>query len=365
MNATRWNEIVASLPGSHILQTWEWGQVKEAYGWQAQRLVWDDPHGSHQAAALLLTRALPLPGLSRYLRMMYVPRGPLLDWKDLALRRRILDDLQALAKRQGAIFIKIDPEVPIGAGLPGAQEELADPTGVSVQADLIGRGWKFSEGQIQFRNTVWLDLQGTEEALQARMKPKTRYNIRLAERRGVIVRQAAADELPVLYRMYAETSLRDGFVIRPEDYYLLVWRTFMEQGKALPLVAEVEGLPVAGLVLFTYAGKAWYLYGMSSDRHRDKMPNHLLQWEAMRLARLRGCTAYDLWGAPDVFDERDSMWGVYRFKEGLGGKVVRTIGAWDFISGRHRYHLFMRLLPRLLDVMRSRRKTETQQEVSA
>ncbi|HSV85125.1 MAG TPA: peptidoglycan bridge formation glycyltransferase FemA/FemB family protein [Levilinea sp.] len=365
MNAARWNEIVAGLPGSHILQTWEWGQVKAAYGWQAQHLVWDDTHGSPQAAGLILTRALPLPGISRYLRMMYVPRGPLLDWNDLALRRRVLDDLQSMAKRQAAIFIKIDPEVPLGTGLPGAQEDMTDATGASVQADLLGRGWMYSEGQIQFRNTVWVDLQQPEDTLLARMKSKTRYNIRLAERKGVTVREVASGELPVLYRMYAETSLRDSFVIRPEDYYLLVWRSFMEQGKAVPLVAEVEGQPVAGLVLFMYAGKAWYLYGMSTSQHREKMPNHLLQWEAMRLARQRGCAAYDLWGAPEVFDESDSMWGVFRFKEGLGGRVIRTIGAWDFLSGRQRYNLFMRLLPRVLDVMRFRRRAETRREVSA
>jgi peptidoglycan pentaglycine glycine transferase (the first glycine) len=196
------------------------------------------------------------------------------------------------------------------------------------------------------------------------MKPKTRYNIRLAERKGVTVRPAALDELPLLYRMYAETSLRDGFVIRSEDYYLLVWQTFMEKGLAVPLLAEVAGQPVAGLVLFMFSDMAWYLYGMSTGDHREKMPNHLLQWEAMRIARQRGCVYYDLWGAPNVFDESDSMWGVYRFKEGLGGEVVRTIGAWDFLSGRTRYTLFMRVLPRILDLMRRRRKASTRQEVS-
>jgi lipid II:glycine glycyltransferase (peptidoglycan interpeptide bridge formation enzyme) len=133
---------------------------------------------------------------------------------------------------------------------------------------------------------------------------------------------------------------------------------------AVPLLAEVEGQAVAGLVLFTFASMAWYLYGMSSRDHREKMPNHLLQWEAMRIARSRGCASYDLWGAPEVFNESDSMWGVYRFKEGLGGKVVRTLGAWDYLSGRRRYTLFMRVLPRILDFMRRRRTAGTRQEVS-
>jgi len=363
MEATRWNEIIAALPGSHILQTWEWGLVKEAFGWRASHRLWTDEQGSPQAAALILMRALPVPGLSRRLRMMYVPRGPLLNWNDDMLRARILDDLQALASREGAIFIKIDPEVPLGSGIPGSLDQLPEIVGGKVQSNLQQRGWRYSEGQVQFRNTVWVDLQQPEDTILARMKPKTRYNIRLAERKGVKVRLARRDELPLLYRMYAETSVRDGFVIRSEDYYLLVWNTFMEKGMAFPLIAEVDQQPVAGLVLFSFAGTAWYLYGMSTGQHRDKMPNHLLQWEAMRIARQQGCTQYDLWGAPEVFDESDSMWGVYRFKEGLGGRVVRTIGAWDFLSGRLRYALFMQVLPRILDGMRQRRKAATRQEV--
>jgi peptidoglycan pentaglycine glycine transferase (the first glycine) len=364
MNAASWNEVIANLPGRHILQTWEWGQVKQAYGWNAQHRVWKDQNDSPQAAALILTRALPVPGLSSKLRMMYVPRGPLLDWSDAALRRRVLNDLQLLAKQDGAIFIKIDPEVLLGLGVPGSPDEMKDDVGEIVQVELRQLGWQYSEGQIQFRNTIWIDLNDSEDALLARMKPKARYNIRLAERKGVTIRRATKQELPSLYRMYAETSVRDGFVIRPEAYYLLVWQTFMEKDLAVPLIAEVEGQPVAGLVLFMFAEMSWYLYGMSTGAHREKMPNHLLQWEALRIAKERGCSYYDLWGAPEVFDESDSMWGVYRFKEGLGGKVVRTLGAWDYLAGPVRYTMFMRFLPRVLDIMRGRRKASTRQEVS-
>jgi peptidoglycan pentaglycine glycine transferase (the first glycine) len=364
MNAALWNKIIANLPGRHILQTWEWGQVKQAHGWKAKHHVWKDENDSPQAAALILIRDLPIPGVSRYLRMMYVPRGPLLDWSDGALRCRVLDDLQLIAKEDDVIFIKIDPEVLLGVGIPGSPEEIKDDVGEAVQTELHYRGWQYSKGQIQFRNTIWIDLNDSDDAILTRMKPKSRYNIRLAERKGVTVRPATKQELPLLYRMYAETSVRDGFVIRQEAYYLLVWETFMEHGMAVPLIAEVEGQPVAGLVLFVFADMAWYLYGMSTGEHRDKMPNHLLQWEAMRIAKERGCSHYDLWGAPEVFDDSDDMWGVFRFKEGLGGKVVRTLGAWDYLTGPLRYAIFMRFLPRVLDVMRSLRKASTRQEVS-
>jgi peptidoglycan pentaglycine glycine transferase (the first glycine) len=365
LNPAVWNEIIANLPGRHILQTWEWGQVKEAHGWHAQHRVWRDAAGNPQAAALILSRALPVPGLSRRLRMLYVPRGPLMDWSDIDLRTRVLDDLQDMTRQEGAIFLKLDPEVILGMGIPGAPDEMNDDVGESVQTELSQRGWRYSEGQVQFRNTVWVDINHPEEDLLARMKTKTRYNIRLAERKGVTVRMAHPDELPQLYRMYAETSVRDGFVIRSQDYYELVWRTFVEQDMAVPLIAEVEGQPVAGLILFIFGEMAWYLYGMSTGQHREKMPNHLLQWEAMRIASARGCAYYDLWGAPEVFDESDSMWGVYRFKEGLGGKVVRTLGAWDFPAAPVRYSLFMRGLPRILNFMRRRRKASVRQEVAS
>jgi lipid II:glycine glycyltransferase (peptidoglycan interpeptide bridge formation enzyme) len=164
--------------------------------------------------------------------------------------------------------------------------------------------------------------------------------------------------------MYAETSVRDGFVIRPEAYYLRAWKYFMDAGLAEVLLAEVDGELVAGLILFFMGHRAWYMYGMSREVHRDKMPNYLLQWQAMRTSKARGCVQYDLWGAPDRFDETDSMWGVFRFKEGLGGQVSRFIGAWDFTPQPLLYRIYTNALPRILNLMRLRGKEQTRREVS-
>lgn len=128
-----------------------------------------------------------------------------------------------------------------------------------------------------------------------------------------------------------------------------------------PLIAEVDGESVAAIFVFYFAGCAYYVYGMSRNSHREKMPTYLLQWEAMKRAKARSCHIYDLWGAPDVFDESDSMWGVYRFKEGLGGKVVRTLGAWDYAPNPLWYKLYSEIIPRMLDVMRSRGRAKTRQ----
>ena len=167
------------------------------------------------------------------------------------------------------------------------------------------------------------------------MKQKTRYNIRLAKRKGVVVRPGGVDDLEMIYQMYAQTARRDGFVIRDERYYRSLWRIFMEAGsQALkdglkpicePLIAEVGGEPIAAVVIFRFVDKAYYMHGMSTPKHRNKMPNYLLQWEAITKAKSVGCKIYDLWGAPDNFDDNDPMWGVFRFKQGLGGRVSRRL----------------------------------------
>ena len=208
-----------------------------------------------------------------------------------------------------------------------------------------------------------VDLRPSEDELLACMKPKTRYNIRLAARRGVAVRAGGEADLDGLYRMYAETAVRDGFVIREAGYYREVWGTFLRAGLAEALIAEVSGEPVAAVWVFRFGDRAWYLYGMSRPLHREKMPNHLLQWEAMRRSKQAGCTVYDLWGAPDKFDERDPLWGVYRFKEGFGGRVVRHIGAWDLPVRPLYYRLYTEILPRWLDRMRRRGRARTLQEI--
>lgn len=370
MDGPTWNGILSGFPGAHILQSWEWAQVKSQFGWEPLPTIWHDKEDRPAAAAMVLARRLSIAGISAGLRVMYASKGPVLrDWHDEGLRRQVLTDLRALARRRGAIFIKIDPDVRVGTGEPGDEigvEGLVfdDPLGEQVIADLRQDGWRFSGEQIQYRNTVEIDLTPAEDDLLAQMKQKTRYNVRLAGRRGVEVRPGDLDDLDLLYQMYAETSVRDEFVIRDEAYYQIVWEAFIKAGLAEPLIAEVDGEPAAAVVIFRFAGKAWYLHGMSRLKHREKMPNYLLQWEAMRRAKAAGCDRYDMWGAPDVFSEKDPMWGVYRFKDGFGGQVVRHIGAWDLPVRPIYYRLYSQILPRVLDWLRSRGARRTRELVS-
>jgi peptidoglycan pentaglycine glycine transferase (the first glycine) len=376
-----WNRLIGKLPNPHFLQTYEWGQVKAKYGWTPYYAVWTDDGKFHVsanlqslitndcvAACLILKKQILNRGFSARLSILYASKGPLLDWDNVSLRTRVLNDLQAFAKKQGAIFLKIDPDIVLGRGVPNSEGDVPENSGQAAESELTRRGWAYSSDQIQFRNTVLIDLSATEEEMLARMKPKTRYNIRLSEKKCVSVRVGTLGDLPMLYKMYAETSIRDGFVIRDEGYYMTVWKTFMQNNSSFilhpssfPLIAEVDNEPVAAIFLFMFAGRAYYVYGMSRNAHREKMPTYLLQWDAIKRAKASGCITYDLWGAPETFDESDSMWGVYRFKEGLGGEVIRTLGAYDFVPTKLWYKLYTEVMPRVLDVMRSRGKEKTKQ----
>ncbi|MGH2538213.1 MAG: lipid II:glycine glycyltransferase FemX [Candidatus Promineifilaceae bacterium] len=342
-SAAAWDAAVLALPRPHALQSWAWGDFKSRWGWRARPLllsVHDDPAaGPPQAAALVLKRRLGRLPFS----FLYVPKGPILDYGDGALRRVILAQLEALARRERAIFVKIDPEVVVGWG---ADEPRRSPAGAKFIQELEARAWRFSPEQIQFRNTVEIDLERAPAELLAAMKPKTRYNIRLAERREVAVRPGGPADLALIAEMYLETAARDGFLARPAAYYLDGWRTLLAAGMAQPLIAEHDGRPLAAVIVVRYGRRAIYLYGASSERERPRMPNYLLQWEAIRWAQAQGCQAYDMWGAPDAFDESDRLWGVWRFKAGFNGQVVRHLGAYDFPARPLLYWLFTAALPR-------------------
>jgi lipid II:glycine glycyltransferase (peptidoglycan interpeptide bridge formation enzyme) len=319
-----WTDLVTSAPNGHVLQSWAWGELKAQFGWRALRLR----EGS--AAAQVLFRSLPL-GLGT---IAYVPRGPVVDFRDGAALEALLDKIHPPARAGQAICLKIEPNL----------EE--DPSWVQPLGAL---GFRPSPHTIQPRRTIVVDLDAEPEALLARMKQKTRYNIRLAGRKGVTIRAGGEADLPAFYRLMEVTAERDRFGVHSRAYYEAVHRLFVPPGWGCLLLAEYQGQLLAGLVVLAYGDTAVYLYGASSDEHRNRMPTYLLQWEAMCWAKAQGCRFYDLWGVPDEDEEEleasfagrnEGLWGVYRFKRGFGGRLVRTVGAWDFVYKPVRYWLY-------------------------
>lgn len=378
-DATTWNEIVSKLNFPHLLQTYQWGLLKSDFGWQPLWKVWQDSNNI-VAAALILEKSITFGGYSTPFKILYVPKGPLLrDWQDINLIKRVFSDLKSIGKKKKAIFIKIDPDIIVGTSTSNDYHKLSrENLGELVIQEMKAQYWIYSPEQIQFRNTMILDLTRSEDDLLIGMKQKTRYNIRLAEKRGVSIRDGNILDIPLLYQMYAETSLRDNFALRDQTYYQKVWGLFIKNinnlniqdpvynlgmkrkisqrnfcnPSAKILIAEVNHEPIAAVVCYHYAGRAWYFYGMSKNSHREKMPNHLLQWVAILRAKQDGCKVYDFWGAPEIFDQSDPLYGLFRFKSGFGGQYIRNIGAWDYPIMPIYYQLYIKILPHILAIMR-------------
>ena len=353
VTASAWEELLAQLPPdrSHVLQSWSWGAVKGGSGWRVER--WRLLRGGRPLGAFQWLSRQPTAGLP--LRVAYVPKGPLLDWSDDEAAALVLAQIEDLCRRRGCLQVKIDPDV---------GEE--DSEGVRLKQLLVQRNWRFSPEQIQFKNTGFTDITRSDEELLAAFKSKWRYNIRLADRRGINVRCGDVADLPEFYRLYQETSARDGFLIRPFAYYDSLWRMFLKMqkdegnltGGAL-LLAEhpQESQPVAGLFLLRHGRQTLYFNGASSARRRRDMPNYLLQWRALQWARAQGCTVYDWWGAPtNPADPDDPLQGVWRFKEGFAARMALHTGAWDWSPSPLLWHGYHRGKSLLLEQMRKRHR---------
>jgi lipid II:glycine glycyltransferase (peptidoglycan interpeptide bridge formation enzyme) len=306
-----WNSFVASSPSGHILQSWEWGEIKEQSGQQALRLVLVDGDRIW-AAAQVLIRSFAA-GLGR---VGYVPKGPALDYADSRLLDHLIDALQTLAREERVVSLKVEPEI-------------AEPSPVAGQ--LLRWGLEPSP-PVQMRSTIWVDLTGSEEDILGRQKQKTRYNTRLAERKGVTVVSGSLAQIDAWYDMYEVTARRDGFSIHSRDYYRTVLEILGRVGMAQLLLALHDGDVLAGIIVFAFGSRAQYMYGASSNEKRNLMAPYLLQWRGMQWAKERGCTIYDLWGIPDRLEETEDLWGVYRHKRGYGGEIVRYIGAFDLVQ---------------------------------
>ncbi len=316
-----WDAFVANHPQGSILQTTNWARLKNRFGWSSQR-VWMRRGGRLVGGAQVLFRSVGL-GI---VKLGYVPHGPLVDWNDDEQVAVVMNYIDQAAYQRGAGLVKIEPRL-WQHDLPAERwEALARAHGCDPNTDTI-----------QPPRTILIDLRPREDDILAAMKQKTRYNIRLAEKKGVTVRQGTAADIPAFVQLMRQTGERDGFGIHDAQYYRAAFELFAPDQASL-LVAEFEGRPLAGAMVFALGRTAAYFYGASSDEERSRMPAYAVQWAAMRWAKARGCATYDMWGIPDApedeleagfTDRQDGLWPVYRFKRGFGGEVVRTVGAAD------------------------------------
>ncbi len=323
VNLTDWNQFLTNHPEAHLLQLGEWGELKKDFGWKPVRII------QNEIGAQILFRRLPL-GLT----IGYIPKVVMSNelqetsyefWKEV----------DSICKQNKSIFLKVEPDAWVSA------------------FRILHSSFRISPHNIQPPRTIVISIKDNEDTILAKMKPKCRYNIRLAEKKGITVR--TWDDIPAFHEMMTVTGGRDNFGVHSKEYYQRAYELFHPKGTCELLVAEYVGKPLASLMVFANGKRAWYVYGASNDHERNRMPTYLLQWQAIRWAKARGCEEYDLWGVPDENEEileanfetrHDGLWGVYRFKRGFGGQLKRAAQALDRVYNPLMYWLYTKYVNR-------------------
>jgi lipid II:glycine glycyltransferase (peptidoglycan interpeptide bridge formation enzyme) len=298
--AAEWDARLREWPAANLLQSYAWGEVQGRAGWVTHRLEVATSAGPLPVSAQV-TRS-GVPGFSR----IYVPRGPVCAASDVASFEAVVQALVELGRRRRALALEL--EVPWGAE--------------ALPADHPWLGWATGHAH-QPLATVSVDLRPEPEAILTSFHSKARYNVRLAERRGVIIQEEAT--LDDLAACIEATEERQRIHLPSREHLAVV--TEQLGSSARILAAQVDGEVVAAILTASFAGEAIYLYGGASGRHRDRMPNQLLQWRAMLRARADGCHHYDLWGVPENEDPDHPWRGLAQFKLGFGGEKIRYAGA--------------------------------------
>ncbi|UCC50329.1 MAG: peptidoglycan bridge formation glycyltransferase FemA/FemB family protein [Anaerolineaceae bacterium] len=327
-----WDAFVASHPHGSLLQTTNWARLKNRFGWSSQR-VWLKQDGRFVAGAQILFRSAVL-GM---FKIGYIPHGPLVDWKNEEQIEVLFSQIDQSVYQHGAGILKMEP--------------------LLWQKDISASDWDvicekhhclITIDTIQPPNTIMVDLQPSEDEILAAMKQKTRYNIRLSARKDVTVREGAADDVPIFNQLMQVTGQRDNFGTHAPEYYRDAFQLFAPN-EAVLLIAEYEARPLAAAFITAFGKTGSYLYGASGNEERNRMPAYAIQWAAMRWAKEKGCTQYDLWGIPDApadqletefTGRRDGLWPVYRAKRGYGGQIQRTVGAADRVYNQRLYRLY-------------------------
>ncbi len=305
-DAPSWNQFVASTPGAHFQQSWEWGELAPLLGGRVERLgALKD--GCMAGAMQVFINPIRAGSIS----MLYVPRGPAMAETRLDVLAPLFDAARVVGSRERALGIRVEPNV------------SADDRAWAGMLETLGMRHTWPPSQPR---SAWvLDIDRPEDDLLAGMKQKTRYNIRLAGRKGVRVSEGREEDLDAFYALYQETARRDDFFIQDREFYQRMFALFRRNGEFCMLLAYQGDSLIAAVTLLHFGTTCWYVHGASSNEHRNLMAPYLLQWEAIQRAKAWGCTLYDFRAIPDVLREDQDMFGVYRFKEGFGGRAETVL----------------------------------------
>ena len=321
-----WNRFVESAATGYITQTYEWGDLSDFLGERIVRLGAVED-GELRGVMIVLVARMPPFGW----RYLYVPRGPVVDDPQSPALAALCAEAKRLAKRTGAFMLKVEPNVP-----DGEERWLAA---------LERLGFSRNPYATHPRRSWVIDVRPSEQELLANMKMTWRYNVRAAERKGVRVREATTQaDIDTWYRLYQETAARDGFFVHPRDYYAKVLNLYRARGAAVHYLAEYEGTAIAGLIVCRCGPVATSMFSASSNQHRDRRPNHLLQWTGMRWAKSQGCILYDFRAIAEKLEPTEPDYSLYTYKEGFGGYSVLTLEGHDLPFSLPRYWAYRQSL---------------------
>ena len=307
----KYKEFLEKHERCNFQQSPEWAKVKS--NWINEVVLAEDENKNIIGAVSVLIRKIPIFGY-----IMYSSRGPICDIHDIEVMKQLTDGIKELAKKYKAIVYKAEPDV------ESSDEEFRKV--VTNLGYMIKDDAKNFREEIQPRYVFRLDIKGkTEEEIFAGFHSKTRYNVRLATKKGVTVKEGTREDLKDFHRIMVETGARDGFIIRPLSYFEKMYDELAPKHMKL-LMAYYDGKPISGVIPIMYGNKTWYLYGASSNSHRNLMPNYLLQWEMIKIALERKDDIYDFRGVSGVVDENHPQYGLYRFKKGFGATFTEFIG---------------------------------------
>jgi len=303
LGAQGWDELLLAQPEGNLLQSWKWGELQSRFGWRVERLAF---HAGRSGVCSLQRSAALFPGGATY----YVPRGPAVAERERLL---VLDTLERRAADGGGLVLRVEPNDVVGDEWPAFFEGRAFVKGKPVQPEA----------------TRLLRIDLDPETLKAGFKPKTRYNLNLAEKKGVRVH--GSRDVATFARLALETGKRQGVHLAGVAYYQAALEIFSASDEVRLYLAEHEGDTLGGIMVFRFGKTAYYLFGGSGDRKRELMPNYLLHWQAMLDFRAMGCDTYDWWGIPEEPAPDHPWFGLYRFKTGFGGETVRYVGLYEHV----------------------------------
>lgn len=310
-----WNDCA-----DHPLQAWEWGEARKELNVGMLRV--GEFEGSRLKNVFQITfHKIPF---TKY-RVGYLPRSV---WPS----KKILNFLYDYAKRNNTVFIKIEP-----------YEESEKLKAKSEKQQLKTKNYSIVKSPHPLFPdwTQLIDLTNSEEDLLKNMKPKTRYNIKLAQKKGVIIKEMTNDEgFEIFAKLYFETTKRQKYYGHDYSYHKAIFENLKDKIAHI-LIAYYDNIPLAAHELFHFKDAVYYVYGGSSEKHRNLMTAHLLMWESIRFGKKIGSKKFDMWGSlPINYDENHPWAGFTRFKEGFGGKFMEFLGSFDLVTNQIIYKLY-------------------------